>query len=279
MIDDVLCFIKSAGNKLIKIRKDKGLFIDYKSKTPVGMVTKADKTISKMFEDFVKKNFNGLNYFIVDEETFKNYGDKIFDKINKAEYVFIIDPLDGTLQYAQDIPIYGVSIGVFKNKKPYVGAIYMPRLGELVYSDENKNAFWVKNAFKKNEHKIKLDKGYKTTSKLIVDLQQHFELDKTKNTQNYLFVDYLVSSFSYLLIASGRIRSGMFKDWLWDFGGAWPIFDALSYKIYDFKENRYIKSLDKKDFTNDLKFKNAHIIGSNSEVTYLKKIIIKDLEK
>ena len=75
MIDDVLCFIKSAGNKLIKIRKDKGLLIDYKSKTPVGMVTKADKTISKMFEDFVKKNFKGLNYFIVDEETFKNYGD------------------------------------------------------------------------------------------------------------------------------------------------------------------------------------------------------------
>jgi fructose-1,6-bisphosphatase/inositol monophosphatase family enzyme len=149
----------------------------------------------------------------------------------------------------------------------------------LVYSNEEKDVFWVKNAFKKNEHVIKLDKNYKTTSKLIVDIQQHFELDRSKNSKNYLFVDYLASVFSYVLIASGRIRAGMFKDWLWDVGGAWPIFDALCYKIYDFKENRYIKSLDKKDFTSDLKFKNAHIIGVNAEISYLKKMIIRDLEK
>ncbi|MBR5154445.1 MAG: hypothetical protein IKW58_01830 [Alphaproteobacteria bacterium] len=278
MIDKILGFIEQAGNELIKTRKEKGLYIDFKDKSPVGMVTEADFNISFMFKEFVENNFSYLSYFIVDEESIANYKGDIFDEIEKNEYVFVIDPLDGTLQYAQDIPIYGISVGVFKNKKPYVGALYIPKQNDLVYSNEDKEAFWVKNAFTLNEHKIKLQKEYKTTSMLIVDLQQHFELDKSKNVKKFLFVDYMASVFSNVLIASGRVRSGMFKDWLWDVGGAWPIFSALGYKIFDFKNNKYLRQLNREDFTPKLKFKYAHIIGSEKEVKYLKNIIIKDKE-
>ena len=278
MIDKILDFIKLAGQNLIDIRKEKGLYIDFKEKSPVGMVTEADINISLMFKDFVSNNFSDLNYFIIDEESISNYKNNIFDKIENAEYLFILDPLDGTLQYAQDIPLYGISIGVFKNKKPYLGAIYIPKQNDLVYSTPNNEVFWARNAFLPNQHLIKLQKSYKTTSMLIIDIQQHFELDKSKNTKNYLFVDYLASVFSNVLIATGRARAGLFKDWLWDVGGAWPIFNSLGYKIYDFKSNKNLTKLSKEDFTPTLKFKNAHIIGSSKEISYLKNIIIKDKE-
>jgi len=278
MISKILEFMKEAGDSLIKTRKEKGLYIDFKEKSPVGMVTEADINISFLFKDFVANNFSDLRYFIVDEESIANCNDNIFDKIERAEYVFVIDPLDGTLQYAQDIPLYGISVGVFKNKKPYVGAIYIPKQNDLVYCNEDKETFWVRNAFMDNEHKIKLQKSYKTTSMLVVDLQQHFELDKTKNTKNYLFLDYLASVFSYVLISTGRVRAGMFKDWLWDVGGAWPIFNALGYKMYDFKNKKNLTKLSREDFTSKLKFKYAHIIGPKKEVDYLKNIIIKDRE-
>ena len=278
MIDKILNFIKHAGQNLIDIRKEKGLYIDFKEKSPVGMVTEADINISFLFKDFIDNNFSDLNYFIVDEESISNYKNDIFEKIENAEYVFVLDPLDGTLQYAQDIPLYGISIGVFKNKKPYMGAIYIPKQNDLVYSNENKEAFWVRNAFCSNEHKIKLQKNYKSTSMLIVDIQQHFELDKSKNTKNYLFVDYLASVFSNVLISTGRARAGLFKDWLWDVGGSWPIYDAIGYKIYDFKNNKNLTKLNREDFTPTLKFKNAHIIGPQKEISYIKNIIIKDKE-
>jgi len=193
--------------------------------------------------------------------------------------LFVIDPLDGTLHYSQNIPFYGISVGVFKNKEPYLGAIYLSVLEELVFCDEHKQVFWRKKAFSNKEHEILLQKDYTTTSKLIVDLQQHFEMDNTKNIKGYLFVDYLCSALSYLLIATGRIRSGMFKDWLWDMAGAWCIFDALGYKQYDFTNKKYLTKLDLEDFTDDLKFKNARVVGSQEEVEYLYKLIVRDKHK
>ena len=89
MINKILNFIKHAGQNLIDIRKEKGLYIDFKEKSPVGMVTEADINISFLFKDFIDNNFSDLNYFIVDEESISNYKNDIFEKIENAEYVFV----------------------------------------------------------------------------------------------------------------------------------------------------------------------------------------------
>lgn len=276
MIETILEFIKKAGEEQLRIRHEKGLHIGYKGVHPVTMVTEADLAISGMFKDYAERRFASLDYFIVDEENFSKHGAEIKKRMNGCEYLFVLDPLDGTLHYSQNIPLFGVSLGVFKNGKPYLGALYLPAMGELVYTDEEGDVYWVKNAFGENEHKIYLHKDYQTHSPLIIDLQRHFELDCQKNSENYLFVDYLCSVFSYVLIATGRARSGMFKDWIWDMAGGWAIFDALGYKLYDVKAEKYLNSLDTDDLTDDLKFKNAHIIGREEDIKYLKRLIIRD---
>lgn len=82
------------------------------------LVTKADLQISRQFRSFVETHFAKLNPLIVDEESISILGDKPFEKINAAEYVFIIDPIDGTLTYANHMALYGISVGVYKNGKP-----------------------------------------------------------------------------------------------------------------------------------------------------------------
>ena len=279
MIEKLIDFAKNVGDVQLRMRKEKNLEINYKDTHLVSMVTKTDLRISKMFKDFVAAEFSDLDYFIVDEENFAAYGSDIFEKIENCEYLFVLDPLDGTLQYSQNIPLFGVSVGVFRNGRPYAGVIYAPALREMVYTTENKSVYWFKDAFTSEEHKILLRPEYKTNSALIVDLQHHFSLDTSQNTAGYLFVDYLCSVFSYILLATGRVRSGMFKDWLWDMAGAWAVFAGLGYKIYEVKTHKYIEKLDMNDFTSQLKFKNAHVIGPQEEIEYLLKIIKEDLGK
>ncbi len=48
-----------------------------------------------------------------------------------AEYLWIIDPIDGTRAYASGLPIWGISLGILKQGEPYAGLFFMPAIGEL----------------------------------------------------------------------------------------------------------------------------------------------------
>jgi myo-inositol-1(or 4)-monophosphatase len=45
------------------------------------------------------------------------------------EFVWIVDPLDGTNNYALGIPCFAVSVGIFRRGLPYAGAIHDPNTG------------------------------------------------------------------------------------------------------------------------------------------------------
>ncbi|HKA13634.1 MAG TPA: inositol monophosphatase family protein [Myxococcota bacterium] len=48
-----------------------------------------------------------------------------------AEWRWVIDPLDGTMNYAHGYPRFCVSIGVQRRREPFVGVVYDPLLDEL----------------------------------------------------------------------------------------------------------------------------------------------------
>lgn len=50
---------------------------------------------------------------------------------NESEYLWAIDPLDGTTNYAHQYPVAAVSIGLLISGKPQVGAVYNPFRDEL----------------------------------------------------------------------------------------------------------------------------------------------------
>jgi myo-inositol-1(or 4)-monophosphatase len=54
---------------------------------------------------------------------------------------WIIDPIDGTINFANGIPICCVSIGVEENGEMLMGAVYNPFMNELFFAEKGKGAF------------------------------------------------------------------------------------------------------------------------------------------
>ena len=53
-----------------------------------------------------------------------------------CEFLWAIDPLDGTRAFASGLPIWGISVGVLRHGRPHWGVFYMPVLDEMVWGDE-----------------------------------------------------------------------------------------------------------------------------------------------
>ena len=69
-----------------------------------------------------------------------------------AEYVWIIDPLDGTLNFTIGVTdLFAVSIAIFQNGNPLAGVIYAPLREDFYFAAEGRSAF-------KNNQKIKIKK-------------------------------------------------------------------------------------------------------------------------
>ncbi|MEK7389952.1 MAG: inositol monophosphatase family protein [Elusimicrobiota bacterium] len=61
-------------------------------------------------------------------------------KLTDAEHLWIIDPLDGTTNFAHGYPVSCVSIGVLKRGKPFLGGVYDPFRDELFLAEKGRGA-------------------------------------------------------------------------------------------------------------------------------------------
>jgi myo-inositol-1(or 4)-monophosphatase len=61
--------------------------------------------------------------------------------VSRAEHVWIIDPIDGTANYARGIAHYCVSIGVVRGGVPQVGALHDPSHDRLYWADRGQGAW------------------------------------------------------------------------------------------------------------------------------------------
>jgi myo-inositol-1(or 4)-monophosphatase len=93
-------------------------------------VTEADHASEKAIIDIIQKNYP--DHFILSEET----GEIVTD----SEYKWIIDPIDGTINFANGIPICCVSIGIEKAGEIIMGAVYAPLLNELYFAQKGLGA-------------------------------------------------------------------------------------------------------------------------------------------
>lgn len=63
------------------------------------------------------------------------------DAFPSNELVFIIDPIDGTMNLTKDMGYSCISVACFKNRKPYVGVVYNPYRNEIFTATLGGGAF------------------------------------------------------------------------------------------------------------------------------------------
>ena len=101
-------------------------------KGPTDFVTNADIKTEKIIIEELKKA--KPNYSIISEENGL--------EINKDEDNFwIVDPIDGTINFLHGIPHFAISIALMTQNKIVSGIIYDPIKDELFYADKNNGAF------------------------------------------------------------------------------------------------------------------------------------------
>lgn len=94
------------------------------------LVTEADHASEKAIIEVIKKNFP--DHHILSEEC----GDLVQD----SAYKWIIDPIDGTVNFAHRIPICCISIGIEYNNEMILAAIYNPFMNEYYLAEKGSGA-------------------------------------------------------------------------------------------------------------------------------------------
>ena len=128
MKKDLIKIIKKAG-KILKAGFYADKDITFKAKKD--LVTEYDVAV----EIYLKKKFSKKfkNFNIIAEES-----DNANIEFNNS---IIIDPIDGTTNFVNGVPHTAISVGVYKNKKPYLAVVYNPILDELYTAKIGKGAY------------------------------------------------------------------------------------------------------------------------------------------
>jgi myo-inositol-1(or 4)-monophosphatase len=104
---------------------------DINTKPDESVVTKADMDSEKAIVEIIRSKFPKHN--IIAEET------GFLD--NKSEYTWVVDPLDGTSNFAAGIPWFGVLIAVMKKAEPVLAGAYLPFYNQAYTAEKGRGAF------------------------------------------------------------------------------------------------------------------------------------------
>ncbi|MDR0727154.1 MAG: hypothetical protein LBF37_03770 [Rickettsiales bacterium] len=267
MINKIISFIEQVG--VYALKQQRGIdFNKSKFKTEgIGdPVTETDTTVSKRFYEFVSENFSELDYVIVDEESVSDLGDNPIAKLKNAEYVFVIDPIDGTLTYANKYPLWAISVGVFKNGQPFVGAVYAPALDILVWSDETKA--YVRENGKITELAEQSDVApimlhYHDSKKIHVN-----DKDNNKTVQGLGVYSQVLSA---IYVATGRARGYYYQAFIWDIAGILPILNKVGVKVLGYDDGTEFDW--RKNLGQNLRAEKVYIVCQPKYFDYLKSVV------
>jgi myo-inositol-1(or 4)-monophosphatase len=95
------------------------------------LVTEADHAAEAAILGIIKKNFP--DHQVLAEETGEH--------IQESEYKWIIDPIDGTVNFAHGIPLCSVAIALERDGALIMSSVFAPILNEMFFAEKGNGAF------------------------------------------------------------------------------------------------------------------------------------------
>ena len=225
VLKDLLLFLKKIGLESALILREfedgliplydstKNLYSNFNPKDPV---TAADLAINEFITEEFTSNYSSICWEVITEENSK----EILFKNSTSDWIWLIDPLDGTKDFIQKTGEYAIHIALTFKNKPILGMVVLPNKRELWFGIEGlahgkKRRFSFRKkavlSFSKNKaSKIVTSKNH-SNEKLNLILS---ELDFEKNIRmGVLVIRYVVCLemnliFIYLFLIKHHQRIG-----------------------------------------------------------------------
>ena len=139
LIDDIRIFSWQAADILLYYSKllektDNKKFI-LKNNNEYDPVTLADLEVNELIIKRINEKYKDTNWNILSEENAK-ISEEIFD--NKTDWMWVLDPLDGTKDFIQGSGNYAMHLALNFKEKPYIGFVLIPDKNQLWISDGEK---------------------------------------------------------------------------------------------------------------------------------------------
>jgi myo-inositol-1(or 4)-monophosphatase len=171
------------------------------------IVTKADLKSDALISGLIRENYPDHN-IISEESGFSN---------RNSRYTWIIDPLDGTSNFAASIPWFGILIALFDGQVPIMGGAYLPSADRLYFAEKGHGAMI-------NGRKFSMLKNKGLKNSLI-----SFNVDFTDNEK---ILDESISIYRNLVKSARNIRcTNSLVDFLYvaegKFGGVINLFTRI----------------------------------------------------
>ncbi len=206
---------------LIDLVKSASLLIndefEVKAKDDKGdLVTNFDYEIEKYIIDRINKDYPGFS--IISEEYNSNN--------ESTDNCFTIDPIDGTINFAHNIPLWGIQVACIRDKKTCAAVIYLPKMDELYYADES-GAYL-------NDEPIKVNSLNSKKGLYSVEGPNRLSGQVKMKQVNPHCRDFFCAAVNYAWVACGRLSATIFrKDSLWDYVPGQYIVEKAGGVIYN----------------------------------------------
>lgn len=229
----------SAVSKSGKILKKKYEEFDRTSvmfKTNHEILTENDLLSEKIIINEIKKYFS--EHEILSEEFGKNK--------NKSDYLWIIDPIDGTTNFSMHNPLWSISVALAYKGKIILGVIYAPILNELFVAEKGMGAYL-------NNKKIKPSNIYKGKTlnafchgKLDDDIKRAIKYFNIQKIQKFDCRQMGSACIEFAYVACGRIESIVIPGAnAWDVAAGALMVSEAGGQVSDFKGKSWnLKSYD-----------------------------------
>ena len=226
---------KAAGEELKKLFYSRRVKTVAKSKHEI--VTTADLLAEKIIIKEIKKTFP--NHKILSEESGLTE--------NTSDYLWIIDPLDGTTNFFMHNPIFSVAIALLYKKETILAVTYAPIIDEL-YVAEKGNGVTVNNKKIKAATRNKLSESYLTFCHGNKDenINKAISIYKTLKKEGRDFRQLGSAAIELAYVARGITDCILIPGALsWDVAGGILMVREAGGKVTDFKNKKW--TLDSKD--------------------------------
>ncbi len=163
------------------------------------------------------------------------------------EIPVVVDPLDGTRNYVHSIPLYGISVGVLKNRRPWLGLVAFPGIDEIITCD-GEATYFITGTYRGKPQKKRVNSApYEITKNSILLGCTGFLRDHEWDYNSGQIVQTGCASMNLCWTAVGRAAATVFGNRLWDIAGSWPILLNTGFVIKGLESGR-----DLTEFSRDL---------------------------